>query len=317
MSIYIIPFSFAFFSVLILVPILRKIAFKYHFVDIPTQRKIHQEPIPLLGGLAIFIGYMFSAWWWIDSLQLKMVILLSGSLIVGVGLLDDYYKTRGKDFSALPKIIIHFIAGILLFIFGIRIEGITAIFQGEMVLFTPGVSLLVTLLWIIGLMNMINFLDGADGLASGIALISSTTLFLISFVKGQEVTAVLSIILMGTSLGFLKHNFYPAKIFMGDAGSVFLGLILAVISIEGALKSATLLSILMVIFALGVPIFDTMLVLFNRWKNHRPLYIADQNHAHHRLLQKGYSQKQAVTLIYAVSILFSLVSALVLFWLVL
>ncbi len=313
---YILPFSFAFFSVIILIPFIRKLAFKYHFVDIPNKRKIHAKPVPLLGGLAIYLVYVLNVLIFIPSIRLKIVILLAGSLIVGIGFIDDYYKTRNRDFSALPKFIVQLIVGLILFIFDIKIEGITSIFGEGMIRFTPSISLLVTLLWVVGLMNMINFLDGLDGLASGIAIISSTTLFLIAFVKGQEVTSILSIILMGVSLGFLKFNFYPAKIFMGDAGSAFLGLILAIISIEGAIKSATILSITMVVLALGVPIFDTALVVFNRYRNHRPIYKADQTHAHHRLLKRGYTQKQAVALIYIVSILFSIASIAVLFWLV-
>ncbi|KXG42641.1 MraY family glycosyltransferase [Tepidibacillus decaturensis] len=313
MKSYLLPFIFAFFSVLILVPILRIIAFRYHFVDIPNQRKIHREPIPLLGGIAIFIGYILSSWIWIKPLNLRLAIFIAGLLIVGIGLLDDYYKTRNKDLSAFPKFLIHFLIGLLLFALDIRIEGITSPLQDQFIPFPPGLSLFVTLLWVIGLMNMMNFLDGADGLASGITLISSMTLFLIAFVKGQEVTPLLSAILMGSSLGFLRHNFYPAKIFMGDAGSAFLGMVLAIISIEGALKSATLISIVMVILALGVPIFDTILVLFKRIRQSKPLYIADQNHAHHRLIRMGYTQKQAVTLIYVIGILFSMIAILVLY----
>ncbi|OEF99243.1 hypothetical protein BHF71_09410 [Vulcanibacillus modesticaldus] len=310
---YILPFSFVFLLLLIMVPLFRRIAFKYNFVDVPSRRKVHNKPVPLLGGIAIFVGYILAIFLWLDSFRLTFAILISGVLIVGIGLLDDYYKTRGEDLSALPKIIVQFIAGLVLFSFGIRIMGITSIFSEGMIFFAPGISLFVTLLWVTALINMINFFDGADGLASGISIISSMTLFLISFVKGQEVTAMLSVILMGSSSGFLVYNFHPAKIFMGDAGSAFLGLILAIISIEGALKSATILSILMMILVFGVPIFDTILVLFNRWKNKKPLYIADKNHAHHRLLKKGYSQKQAVGLIYIISIIFSLVATLFLF----
>jgi len=316
MTDYLLPFGFAFFSVLLIIPILRKIAFKYSFVDIPNKRKIHQQPVPLLGGAAIFIGYIINLLLWSDSSRIQLAVIIGGSLVIGVGLIDDFYKSRGRELPALPKAIVQFICGLILFAFGIKIQGISAIFDEGMIFFSPGLSLLITLIWVIGLMNMLNFLDGLDGLASGISIISSMTLFLISFVRGQETTAVMSVILMGTSLGFLRYNFYPAKIFMGDSGSLFLGMMLAIISIEGAIKSATLLSIIMVIFALGVPIFDTILVFFKRWINHKPLYMADQSHAHHRLLKKGYSQRQAVTYIYLISLLFSLLSILLLFWFV-
>ena len=316
MTKFIILFGFAFLLVLLLIPLFSKIALKYNIVDFPNKRKIHLSPIPLLGGLAIFLGYIISIWIWVDSFRIQLAITISGSLIIGVGLLDDFYKSRKKDLTALPKLIVQFIAALILFAFGFRIIGITSFFGEGMTIFSPGISLLITLIWIIGLMNMLNFLDGLDGLASGITIISSMTLFLISYVRGQEVISMLSILLMGCSLGFLKYNFYPAKIFMGDSGSLFLGMVLAVISIEGAMKSATLLSITMVVLALGVPIFDTILVFLKRWREKKPLYIADQNHAHHRLLRRGYTQKQTVVLIYAVSIIFSLISILVLFWFV-
>lgn len=309
---YLLPFSFAFFTVVLFIPFLRKIAFKYKFVDIPNKRKIHQEPIPLLGGVALFVSFILNVFLWVDSYRLQLAFLLSGILIVGIGLIDDFYKTRKRDLSALPKILVQFIVAIILFSFGIRIEGISHLIGKGMVIFTPGISLLITVIWIVGLMNMLNFLDGLDGLASGISVISSMTLFIISFIKGQETVALLSITMMGTGLGFLKYNYHPAKIFMGDAGSVFLGLVLAAISIEGTIKSATLLSIIVVVLALGVPIFDTVLVIFNRWKNKRPIYVADQSHAHHRLLKKGYTHQQAVTYIYVISVLFSLASLLVL-----
>lgn len=315
MSSYILPFDFAFLTVLILVPILRRIAYKLNFVDIPNRRKIHIGPVPLLGGLAIYLGFIISMIFWIEDSRLKMAIIISSTLIVIIGLIDDYYKTQKKELSSLPKIIVQIIVVIVLYSFGVRIIGISSFFNEGMIYFSPGISLIVTALWIISLMNMINFLDGADGLASGIAIISSMTLFFISFVKGLDVISLLSIILMGTTLGFLLYNFYPAKIYMGDTGSVFLGLMLAIISIEGAIKSATLLSIVMVIFVFGVPIFDTLIVFFNRWRNHKPIYTADRTHAHHRLLKKGYTTKQAVGLLYIVSLIFSVVSIAILVWL--
>ncbi|MGD9678975.1 MAG: MraY family glycosyltransferase [Vulcanibacillus sp.] len=314
MSSYILPFDFAFLTVLILVPILSRVAFKLNFVDLPNIRKTHKGPVPLLGGLAIYLGYMITMFLCVDDSRLKTAIIISSTLIVSIGLIDDYYKSKKKDFSSLPKIIIQIIVAVILYSFGIKITGISSIFDGGMIFFSAEISLVVTLIWVVSLMNMINFLDGADGLAGGIAIISSMTLFLISYVKGLDVISLLSIILMGTTIGFLLYNFYPARIYMGDTGSVFLGLMLAIISIEGALKSATLLSIMMVIFVFGVPIFDTIIVFFNRWKNHKPLYTADRTHVHHRLLKKGYSIKQTVGLIYIVSLIFSVVSIGILVW---
>lgn len=313
---YTVPFGFTFLVAFFLVPLIRKIAIRYDLVDQPNKRKVHKKAIPLLGGLAIYIAYIISLWVWVDPLNIKIAITICSTLIIGIGFIDDYYKSQKKDLKVLPKILVQITVGIVLFIFGVRIIGITSLFNEGMIIFSVGISLAITLVWTIGMMNMINFIDGIDGLAGGIAIISAMTLFFVSKVKDIEVTSLLSIILIGATVGFLVYNFYPAKIFLGDAGSLFLGFILAVISIEGALKSTTLLSILMVTFIFGVPIFDTLIVFYNRLKNHRPIYIADKGHAHHRLLRKGYNQKQVVTIIYLISITFSLVSIVILFWIV-
>lgn len=310
---YAVPFGFTFLIVFLIIPLILKIAVKYNFVDQPNNRKAHKKAVPLLGGVAIYFAFIISLWIWVDPLNIKIAITICSTLIVGIGFIDDYYKTKKRELSVRPKIIVQIIVGVVLFLSGIRIIGITSFYDEGMIIFSLGISLFITLVWTVGLMNMINFLDGMDGLASGIVIISSITLFFVSYVKGIEVTSFLSIILMGATIGFLVYNTHPAKIFLGDAGSLFLGFMLAVISIEGALKSATLLSIVMVTFIFGVPIFDTVIVFFNRIKNRRPIYLADRSHAHHRLLKKGYNQRQTVTIIYLISIIFSIISIIILF----
>lgn len=316
MILYIVPFCFTFLVAFLLIPLFRKIALRYNFVDQPNKRKLHDHPIPLLGGFAIYIAYIVSLWLWVEQSNIKIAITIGSTLIMVIGFVDDYFKSKKSDLKVFPKLVVQVIVGVGLFLAGIRIIGISSFFNEGMLIFSLGISLVITVLWVVGLMNMINFLDGIDGLAGGIAIISSMTLFFVSHVKGLEGTAFLSIILMAATLGFLIYNFHPAKIFLGDAGSLLLGFILATISIEGALKVPTLLSLIMVTFIFGVPIFDTLIVFYCRFKNHRPIYVADKNHAHHRLLKKGYNQKQVVTIIYLISIIFSFISIIILFMIV-
>jgi UDP-GlcNAc:undecaprenyl-phosphate GlcNAc-1-phosphate transferase len=175
--------------------------------------------------------------------------------------------------------------------------------------------LLATVLWIVGLINMVNFLDGMDGLAAGVTTFSAIALFFIAYVKGQGVTAQIAVTLVGAALAFLRFNFYPAELFMGDAGSMFLGFALAIVSLEGAMKGATLISLAVTVLALGLPVMDTLQVMISRLLAGKPMYQADRRHVHHRLLSKGLSVKQTVFVLYCISLLFSVVS-LLLFWLI-
>lgn len=204
------------------------------------------------------------------------------------------------------------IAACILPIFGVSIQGIHIPFlEYGFILFPLWLRVFTTVIWVVAITNMMNFLDGVDGLAAGIAAISATTLF-IALLKGHEAMALLSIILIGTSLGFLRHNFHPARIFMGDAGATFLGYVLAAIAVGGAFKSATLVSMLIPVLALGVPIMDAFYVIFKRFRENRPIYIADKGHTFHYLMKSGLSQKQTVTFLYLLGICFSLVSIVIL-----
>ncbi len=307
---YLLSFILAFGLVYIFVPIIRFGAIRWQFVDLPNHRKIHVKPMPLMGGLAIYLGFIIAMITFIGTHNtVALAIIIGGLMIVSIGLWDDWFKSRGKDLPAWPKFIVQILAGLVVVMLSIRMEGISNPFgRGEMIIFPYALSLIATLIWVVAIMNMMNFLDGADGLASGISTISGTTLFIMTLLRGQESLAILSLILVGASIGFLRHNFHPAKIFMGDAGSMFIGFTLAVISLEGTLKSVTMLSLLITILALGVPIFDTLYVMLMRIIKRKPLHHADRSHAHHRLLKRGLTQRQTVMVLYMFSIGFSILS---------
>lgn len=307
----------AFALAYVLAPHMRKVALRYRFVDLPNERKIHRDPLPLLGGAAIFAGvigaFLAGALWkdWLDTPYIGVVI--GATMLFVIGLLDDYYKTRGKDFSVSIRFVVQILAALMVPLFGGAIQGFTSPFDGHhFVAIPPYLSLFLTLLWIVGVTNVFNFLDGVDGLAAGIAAISATTLFFVALIKGDTASAWFAIAVTGAAVGFLRHNFYPARIIMGDAGSTVLGYLLASIASVGAFKSATVVSIGVPILALGVPIFDAVRVVFLRARAGRPVYKPDQNHVHHWLLRLGLTQVQTVTVVYLISACFSLVSMLVL-----
>jgi len=318
-----ITFIVAFSVVYLLSPVVQKYAVKIGFVDRPNPRKIHKLPIPLLGGLALYAGFAITVLftghptstglqWAMPSLEIGG-ILIGGLLILAIGVVDDYAKTRGKDFPIWPRLGVQFAAAGILVACGVKIQGVNIPFgPTAYYTFAPWLSVVTTILWVVVLTNMLNFLDGVDGLTAGISSISAMTLFFIALLKGQPVMEGLAVALIGISLGFLRHNFHPARIFMGDAGATFLGFTLAAISADGAFKSATLVSVFVPVLALGVPIFDTLFALFRRMRDRRPLHVSDTSHTHHRLMQSGLNQVQTVTFMYLIGICFSLASIVVL-----
>lgn len=294
------------------VPFVRRLALKLGFVDRPNQRKIHKQPVPLLGGLCIYFGFLLTAAMFGVAGSTFSGIALGGLIIFIIGVIDDYYKTRGRDLKAWPKFVMQILAAVVLYSFGISIPGVNLPFSHTFYPFPTWLSCVTTVLWVVALTNMLNFLDGVDGLAAGIAAISSATLFCIALIKGQDQMAIFSLALTGAALGFLRHNFYPARIFMGDAGSTFLGFVLAAIAVDGAFKSATLVSLVVPVLALGVPIFDTLWVIIRRVRENRPVYVADKGHTFHMLMKSGLTQIQTVAFLYLVGICFSLASLVVL-----
>jgi UDP-GlcNAc:undecaprenyl-phosphate/decaprenyl-phosphate GlcNAc-1-phosphate transferase len=309
---YILTLATALVAVYCLVPVVRIAALHYGFVDRPSSRKIHREPIPLMGGLAIFTGCVGSLLLYMGWTPLTASICVGGGILVAVGLLDDWHKTKGKEFAVWPRLLLYTIAAIVPLWFGVEITGVSRWFGEGMWFFPDWVNTVITVVWIFALINMMNFIDGVDGLASGIAAISSFTLLIVALLKGQGQSAAVAAIVAGAAIAFLAYNFYPAKIFMGDAGATFLGFTLAVVAVDGAFKSATALSLLVPMLALGVPIFDTVIVFTRRLLKGKGLHRADQLHTHHSLMKWGLTQRQTVSFLYLVGAIFSLLAILLL-----
>jgi UDP-GlcNAc:undecaprenyl-phosphate GlcNAc-1-phosphate transferase len=308
---YVWPFLLSFGIVVVMVPFVKAYASRIGFVDQPSQRKIHALPIPLMGGVAIYAGCIITMLIFERITALSLSVLTGGTILLAVGLLDDYFKTKGIDFPVWPRLIIYILVSAIPLFFGVEIIGITNLHTHGMIIFPIWLAWLATTAWIFGITNMINFMDGVDGLASGIVTISSLTLLIAAIVKKQDDSAVLAVILVGACLAFLAFNFHPAKIFMGDAGAIFIGYTLAVIAIEGAFKSATFVSILVPFLAIAVPILDTIIVFSRRFMEKRGLHTADKLHTHHSLMKWGLTQTQTVSFLYLIGALFSLLSIIV------
>ncbi|GGH66465.1 undecaprenyl-phosphate alpha-N-acetylglucosaminyl 1-phosphate transferase [Paenibacillus silvae] len=295
----------SFAVVVLLIPPLGRLAHRLDFVDKPredVERKLHRQPIPLTASYAIFTGFFLTYIALTKELTWETAALVAGGmLLLTIGTIDDWYKTKGKDFPALPKMIIQVSAAVLVFASGIAFTGFVNPFNAEYVLLPIWLQFILTILWIFGVTTVINFSDGMDGLAGGLSAISAITLFIVAITKGQTDSALMSITLVGVTLGYLKYNKAPAKVFMGDAGATFLGFILAVIALDGAFKQATMLSIFIPILALGVPIFDNIFVVIKRFLQGKAIYQADASQAHYRLLRAGLNHKQVVAVLYLVS----------------
>ncbi|RKD21144.1 hypothetical protein BEP19_15465 [Ammoniphilus oxalaticus] len=306
---YVVVSLFTFIAVYLLIPVTKRWAERLGVVDRPNSRKIHSRPIPLSGGLAIYLGTNVTLFLFFDITPLHIALSWGGFILLLIGLVDDWYKSKGQDFPAWAKLIGQVASAALVYMIGIRFFGIRQFWTEEgLYLFPNWLAFIATVIWIVAFVNMINFLDGMDGLAGGITVISSLTLFTIAILRQQADVAVLAVILIGGSLAFLRHNFHPATIFLGDAGSMFLGYAIGVTSLYGAMKSATAVTFLVTILAFGVPFFDTIQVVFARLRAGIPIYHADKRHVHHRLLKTGLTQTQAVLVIYAIGIGFSILS---------
>lgn len=304
-------FALAYASIFFLYPR----SLRMGFVDQPSVRKKHRAPISLVGGIGIFSGF-FLSYFILNGMNRFTYTLLTGSLaLLATGLLDDWYKSRGWELSAWPKLLVQVAVGVSVYMAGYHIQGIRGAGMWEYYHFSDAVSAIATVVWIVAMINMMNFLDGLDGLAGGIGAISAGTLFLLAIFRGQADIALMAVLLVGACLGFLRYNFYPAKVFMGDSGSQVLGFLLAMISLVGTLKSTTLATLVITILALGVPIIDTIQVFISRLLRGQPLHRPDQFHVHHRLKKGGFKDWQVVSILYIVGIIFSVLSvALFFYW---
>ena len=310
---YFYTFIIAFFIVYFITPNLIKLAFKFDFLDKPTERKKQEKPMPLVGGVGLFIAFFVGYLIFIRPITKDFFYILTSSLLVLViGIVDDWHKSKGKEFAVLPRLIIQIISAIMIYSSGIVFNGFTNPFTYKYVTLPSGVSFLLSITWILGVTTVINWSDGVDGLAGSLAAIAGSTLFIVAIVKNQTNSAMMSILLVGALIGFLKYNRYPAKTYIGDSGANFSGFILAIIALEGAFKQATIISLAIPILALGVPIFDNLYVIMKRISNGKPIYEADATQIHHRLLSTGLNQKQVVMFISLISVCLSLCSIIIL-----
>ena len=280
-------------------PLVKKLAIKVNAIDIPKdERRVHNKPIPVMGGLAIYMAFVLGTILYNGILTTSQIGIIIGATIILIGgIIDDI-----KDLSPKYKVLIQVMAAICLLISGVRISFVTNPFREFYPYLSIGwINIPVTIIWIVGVTNAFNLIDGLDGLAAGIAFISSVTLMIVSLLNGRLEAAFLTAVLSGAILGFLPYNFNPASIFMGDTGSQLLGFLLAAISIEGAIKSATVFVIAVPILAFGLPIYDTLFAMIRRKVNGKSMMQADKGHLHHRLLDMGLSQKQAVIIMYFIS----------------
>lgn len=297
---------------LALMPVGIKVGINIGFVDKPTKRKQHAKPIPHLGGVIIYLCYFIAFFAFNKNLtSIDWGFCLAATIVVVIGTYDDWYKSQGKELSWVPKAIFQIIASTILFLVGVRFRGFINPLDNKMIIFPIIIQYLFTIIWIFGVVTVINFTDGLDGLAGGIAVISSTTLCIVAFLKGQTDSVFMCIILIGVVLGYLKYNRHPAKIFMGDAGATFIGFVLAFISLDGVFKQATAFSLLIPVLALGVPIFDNIYVVIKRYLNGIPVYKADRSQLHYRLLDRGLGVKDTGTYIFLMSICCSLTSIII------
>lgn len=289
---------------LILTPLVRKVGTKFSIVEKPSSRKIHKRAVTCLGGVAIYISFMASVLVAAlivfknphISFSYELVgLLCGGSIILVLGLVDDIKGTRA------PVKVAWQIAAALVTsaVFGIRMTYVDIPFFG--VIWLRTFSLPLTLLWVVGLTNALNWLDGLDGLAAGVSSIACVSLLVVSWRGGDLFSVIVLIALLGATLGFLKYNFYPAKVFMGDTGSNFLGFVLANVAIMGGLKSAAALSLMVPILILGIPIFDTLFSIWRRVRLKKSPIKPDTDHFHFRLVKLGLNQRQAVLVIYVIS----------------
>ncbi len=307
MTEYALAFVVAAITALIATPPVKLLAARTGALDRPDARKVHKKPIPRIGGIAIYAAFLVAmivvrmyAELTGDLLRGISGLILSGTLIMLVGVVDDY-----KNLPAKVKLLGQIIAAALLVVgFDVRIDFVTDPF-GDYI-YLEWFAVPATIFWLVGLSNTINLIDGLDGLAAGVSGLAALTIMCVALEQDVMIVAVLTAALAGAAVGFLFFNFNPASIFMGDSGALFLGFMLAGISVIGAVKCAATIALIVPILALGLPILDTAFAIVRRYRGGVPIFRPDKGHLHHRLLGLGFTQRQAVLLMYVISALLGL-----------
>ena len=310
---YTVGFIIALIIALAMTPLVKKFAFKVGAIDKPNHRKVHTRIMPRLGGLAIYIAfvgaYLMLSPFIPDNLlraqDVNMInaLLVGGTIIIVLGALDDRF-----ELSAKVKLLGQIAAAcVVVFGFGVKIDLVNVPFGETMQPIAGWISIPLTILWIVGVTNAINLIDGLDGLAAGVSGISIATIVVMASLMGFQPVILLSTLLLGGIVGFLVFNFHPAKIFMGDSGSLFLGFSLATLSMLG-FKQVTIVSFVTPLLIIGVPLSDTFFAIVRRWVNKRPIFAPDKGHLHHRLRDLGFSHRRTVLIIWAVAAVFGVLA---------
>ena len=287
----------AFVASILLTPLVRKLAFRIGAVDRPNYRKVHVSVMPRIGGLAIIGGFLVGYLLLTPEDEHATGILIGAIIIIITGFLDDMLEITAK-----AKIAGQLAAAIVVVTWGgLQIEFINLPFGG--IIEFGYLSIPVTILWIVGITNAINLLDGLDGLAAGVSTIALISLSVMAMLMGDMFVVATTAILAASSLGFLFYNFYPAKIFMGDTGALFLGFMISVLALLG-FKNVTFISLVIPVIILGVPISDTFFTIVRRIRAKQPISKPDKSHLHHSLLNAGFSHRQSVLIIYAFAAMF-------------
>lgn len=311
---YIILFLFSFIISFILIPLIIYYSKKKNIVDIPNSRKIHHRPISRLGGVAIFLSFIIVLFMYYFLLKNKFKFNLNFNLWLFscamflsflIGFIDDIINIRARY-----KLILQIITGFLVYLSGLKFTmfKFLDVFNVKFGVF----SSIITILWVISFMNAINLIDGLDGLASGIVLIATIFILIISLIQKVYIVTIISSILIGSIFGFYIFNFPPAKIFMGDGGAYFLGFMYSTITLMGIKKSSVTTMFVIPLILLLIPIIDVLQVIFKRIKVNQNVFTADKNHIHHKLLSIGITNKQILLLLYSFTIILGLFAILML-----
>ncbi len=289
-------------------PLVKSLAYKVGAIDVPKDnRRMHHVPIPRLGGLAIFIAFLFTVIVLADIDRATRGILLGAIMIVVLGVMDDIMTLK-----ALPKFLVQIAAAGVAVYHGCVIQFVSNpnVFSDSSYLNLGWLSVPVTIIWIVAITNAVNFIDGLDGLAVGVSAISTASLLIIALMVEELNIAVILAALLGSCLGFIPYNKNPAKIFMGDTGATFLGFILATLSVQGLFKLYAIISFAVPFLILGIPIFDICFAFLRRIAKGQNPMCADRGHVHHRLIDMGFNQKQAVAISYMLTAILGLAAVL-------
>ncbi len=311
--IYTIGFIVSLGLALGLTPLVKRFAHKVGAVDVPNARKVHTRIMPRLGGLAIFMAFMVTFFLVIPFLPIDLTsrelnfikaFLVGGTITILLGALDDRF-----DLPAKLKFVVQIAtACVVVFGFDIKLEFANIPFHTYASV-ESWIAIPFTILWIVGVTNAINLIDGLDGLAAGVSAIAIGTIAVMAFLMGNVIVALISLLLLGSIIGFLYFNFHPAKIFMGDSGALFLGFSLALLSLLG-FKQVAIVSFLTPLILIGVPLSDTMFAIVRRWMQKKPIFSPDKGHLHHCLRELGFSHRQTVLIIYAIAAFFGILAVI-------